>query len=86
MIRSRVIAVIIIRDGQVVQSVQFKHTNVIHYDAFHAIDSFARWNIDEIIILNVSKSRDSQSEFFEITWSLEDFKQRLRIYFTYKFE
>ena len=66
MIRSRVIAVIIIRDGQVVQSVQFKHTNVIHYDAFHAIDSFARWNIDEIIILNVSKSRDSQSEFLKI--------------------
>ena len=64
MLKNRLIAVILIRDGQVVQSVKFKHTNVIHYDAVHAIESFNRWSIDEIIALNVSKSKSSQKHDF----------------------
>ena len=56
MLKKRLIAVILVRDGRVVQSVKFKHTNVIHYDAIHAIESFNRWAIDEIVILNVSKT------------------------------
>lgn len=58
MLKKRLVAVIIVRDGQVVQSVQFKHTNVIHYDAIHAIETFNRWSIDEIVLLNVSRSDD----------------------------
>jgi len=46
--------------------VKFKHTNVIHYDAIHAIESFNRWAIDEIVILNVSKTKESQEEFLKI--------------------
>ncbi len=45
---------------------KFKHTNVIHYDAIHAIESFNRWAIDEIVILNVSKTKESQEEFLKI--------------------
>ena len=63
MLKNRLIAVILIRDGQVVQSVKFKHTNVIHYDAIHAIESFNRWSIDEIIVLNVSKSNQVKNSF-----------------------
>jgi cyclase len=63
MLKIRLIAVILVRDGRVVQSVQFKHTNVIHYDPIHAIESFNQWAIDEMVLLNVSRdggaSRDS---------------------------
>ncbi len=66
MLKKRLIAVIILRDGQVVQSVQFKHTNVIHYDAFHAIETFNRWSVDEIIFLNVSRDKKGTEQFVEI--------------------
>ncbi len=72
MLKKRLIAVILIRDGRVVQSVQFKHTNVIHYDAVHAIESFNRWAIDEIIVLNVSKSLDSQNQFLKIIETISE--------------
>ncbi|MDA9327256.1 imidazole glycerol phosphate synthase cyclase subunit [Flavobacteriaceae bacterium] len=65
MLKKRLIAVILLRDGKVVQSVKFKHTNVIHYNAIHAIESFNRWAIDEIVILNVSKSDSSKNQFLE---------------------
>lgn len=65
MLKKRLIAVLILRDGSVVQSVRFKHTNVIHYDAVHAIESFNRWAVDEIAIINVSRSPDSRDAFAE---------------------
>jgi len=63
MLKKRLIAVLILREGQVVQSVQFKHTNVIHYDAVHAIECFNKWAVDEIVILNVSPDRNSRGGF-----------------------
>lgn len=66
MLKKRLIAVVIVRDGQVVQSVKFKHTNVIHSDAIHAIESFNRWCVDEIVLINVSKSHDSKPQFLEV--------------------
>ena len=66
MTRKRLIAVIVILDGQVVQSEQFKHNHVIHYDAIHAVESFSRWDVDEIVLLNVSKCASSQQKFMEI--------------------
>jgi len=50
MTKNRLIAVIVVRDGRVVQSEKFKHNHVIHYDAIHAIESFSRWNVDEIVV------------------------------------
>lgn len=64
--KHRLIAVILVRDGKVVQSVRFKHTNVIHYDPIHAIESFNRWAVDEIVILNVSREKSSKDEFVNI--------------------
>jgi len=66
MLKTRLIAVIILRDGQVVQSVQFRHTNVIHYDAFHAIETFNRWSVDEIMFLNVSRDDKAKDQFLDI--------------------
>ncbi len=66
MLKKRLIAVLILRDGQVVQSVRFKHTNVIHYDPIHAMEVFNRWAVDEIVILNVSRNKNSRGQFSEI--------------------
>lgn len=66
MLKKRLIAVLILRDGQVVQSVKFKHTNVIHYDPIHAIECFNKWAIDEIVMLNVSRNDATRQQFAEI--------------------
>jgi cyclase len=66
MLKHRLIAVILVRDGRVVQSVKFKHTNVIHYDPIHAIESFNKWAIDEIAVLNVSKEEISKHDFVNV--------------------
>ena len=66
MLKKRLIAVIIIRDGKVVQSIRFRHTNVIHSDAFHAVEAFSKWSVDEIIVLNVTKDPNSRDLFANI--------------------
>ena len=65
MLKKRLIAVLILRDRQVVQSVRFKHTNVIHYDPIHAVDAFNKWSVDEIVMLNVSPSYETRQGFVE---------------------
>lgn len=60
MLKKRFIAVLILLNGQVVQSVRFKHTNVIHYDPIHAIEALNKWSVDEIVVLNVSRDQDSR--------------------------
>lgn len=66
MLKKRLIAVLILRNGQVVQSVRFKHTNVIHYDAVHAMEAFNKWAVDEIVILNVSRDPSTKDQFVDI--------------------
>jgi imidazole glycerol-phosphate synthase subunit HisF len=63
MLKKRLIAVLILRDGQVVQSIRFKHTNVIHYDPVHAMEAFNKWSVDEIVLLNVSRGAESREAF-----------------------
>lgn len=65
MLKHRLIAVLILRDGQVVQSVQFRHTNVIHWKPVTAIDFFDRWAIDEIVVLDVSRTTAQRTRFYE---------------------
>jgi cyclase len=62
-LKTRLIAVLILRDGRVVQSVRFKHTNAIHYDPIHAMACFNKWAIDEIVMLNVSRDSGSRDAF-----------------------
>lgn len=68
--KTRLIAVLIVRDGQVVQSVRFKHTNVIHYDPVHAMECFNKWAVDEIVILNVSRDGATRERFAEIVGNI----------------
>lgn len=54
----RVVAVVIVNRGVVVQSVNFRHTNPIHSDAIHAIEAFDAAAADEIVLLDVSREHD----------------------------
>lgn len=72
MLKHRLIAVILVRDGRVVQSVRFRHTNVIHYDSIHAIESFNKWAIDEIAVLNVSRDESSKSDFVNVIHKISE--------------
>ena len=65
MLKKRLIAVLILREGQVVQSIRFKHTNVIHFDPLNAIEAFSKWSVDEIVLLNVSRDRETGGERFQ---------------------
>ena len=65
MLKKRLIAVIIVTNNQVVQSIKFKHTNIVHYDAIHAVEAFSNWSVDEIVILNVDRSPENKSQFVE---------------------
>ncbi len=70
MLKKRLIPVLIIRDGQVVQSIQFKHTNVIHAMPATAVDFFNRWAVDEIVILDVSRNLTKRQKFYEVVSEL----------------
>ncbi|MBY0532205.1 MAG: imidazole glycerol phosphate synthase subunit HisF [Xanthobacteraceae bacterium] len=70
MLKKRLIAVLILREGQVVQSVRFKHTNVIHYNPVHAVEAFNKWAVDELVVLNVTRSANSAAQFAEAVASI----------------
>ena len=57
MVKFRIIAVLLILDGKIVQSEKFLHTNTIHYDVEIFTSSLNEWCVDEIIVLDVSKKR-----------------------------
>lgn len=63
MLKKRVIAVLILRYGEVVQSVQFKHTNVIHTEPRYAVECFSKWDADEIVMLDVSRDTEQREKF-----------------------
>ena len=70
MLKKRLIPVLILGDGRVVQSIQFRHTNVIHWKPLTAVDFFNRWAVDEIVVLDVSRNLDHREKFYEIVLGL----------------
>jgi cyclase len=68
-LKKRLIAVLILRDGQIVQSVNFKHTNVIG-NAITAVDFFNKWAVDEIVLLDVSPTTGKRDRFYPIVEDL----------------
>ena len=65
MLKHRLIPNVILNNGNVVQSINFKHTNVIG-NAITAIDFFNSWAVDEIILLDVSRHTDYRQKFHRI--------------------
>lgn len=70
MLKTRLITVLILRDAQVVQSVQFKHTNVIHWKPLTAVDFFNAWAVDEIVVLDVSRNKKKRQNFLDVVLGL----------------
>lgn len=71
MVKKRLIPSLLVRDGRIVQSVQFRHTNVIG-NVITAVDFFNGWTVDEIVILDVSRGNTGREEFVEIIDELSE--------------
>lgn len=65
MVKYRIIAVLVVLDGKIVQSERFIHTNTIHYNVEIITKSMNDWSVDEIIILNVSK-KENHKDFLKV--------------------
>jgi len=71
MLRKRLIPSLLVRDGKIVQSIQFRHTNVIG-NVITAVDFFNGWAVDEILILDVSLGNTGRTEFLDIVDELSE--------------
>ena len=69
MLKKRLIACLLWNNGNIVQSIGFRHTNSVG-NAITAVDFFHTWAIDEIIILDVSRDDTQREKFFEIIQEL----------------
>ena len=66
MLKNRLIPSIMCANGNsIVQSINFKHTNIIG-NAVTAVDFYNNWAVDEIIILDVSRTKDYRLKFHNI--------------------
>lgn len=54
MLKKRLIASLLWRSGQLIQSKKFKHTNAVG-NAYTAVDFFNTWAIDEIALIDVTR-------------------------------
>ena len=72
MLKNRLIPNIICKNGNnVVQSINFKHTNIIG-NAITAVDFYNNWAVDEIICLDVSRTSDYKEKFHKIINGLSE--------------
>jgi len=69
MLKHRLIPNVIVNNGMVVQSINFKHTNVVS-NAITAVDFFNSWAVDEIIVLDVSRTATFRPNFHKIIGGL----------------
>lgn len=72
MIKKRLIATLLVHNGNVVQTRKFKRTNMVG-SAFTAVDFFNGWTVDEIVVLEISNDLSFQEKFVQI---VEDLSRR----------
>jgi imidazole glycerol-phosphate synthase subunit HisF len=70
-VKKRLIPSLLVADGRIVQSIQFRHTNVIG-NVITAVDFFNGWTVDEILILDVSRGNTGRAEFIDIIDELSE--------------
>ncbi len=71
MLKKRLIACLVWSKGMIVQSIGFKHTNVVG-NAITAVDFFNTWAVDEIVILNASREDEYAPEFLQVIEGLSE--------------
>ena len=67
--KHRLIATLLVHNGDVVQTRRFKPTNNVG-SAFTAVDFFNTWTVDEIFVLEISKDDTHMARFEEIVEGL----------------
>ena len=72
MIKKRLIATLLVHNGNVVQTRKFKRTNMVG-SAFTAVDFFNGWTVDEIVVLEISNDLTFLEKFVRI---VEDLSRR----------
>ena len=65
MLKKRLIACLIIKDGLIVQSVGFNKYFPIG-KPFFSIEFIARWNVDEIILLDISAAKNNKKDYSQL--------------------
>jgi cyclase len=74
MLKTRVIGVLIVKNGWVVQSIQFKrYLPIGHLDV--AVEYLNQWGIDEIVILDIDATSEGRSPNFAMIKSASSFSQ-----------
>ena len=68
---NRLIATLLVYNGKIVQTKQFKPTNFVG-DAFIAVDFFNSWSVDEICILEISKDESYLKHFIKLVNKLSE--------------
>ncbi len=69
MTKNRLIASLLLYNGNVVQTRRFKRTNMVG-SAFTAVDFFNTWTVDEIMVLDISYTDTVSDQFVDIVWNL----------------
>ena len=69
MIKHRLIATLLVNNGDVVQTRKFKRTNMVG-SAFTAVDFFNGWTVDEIVVLEISQNETFLQRFVGIVEEL----------------
>jgi len=69
MTKNRLIASLLVYNGNVVQTRKFKRTNMVG-NAFTAVDFFNGWTVDEIVVLEISYSEIFLERFVDIVSGL----------------
>jgi cyclase len=62
MLKTRLVACLLWRNGMLIQSRNFTHTNSVG-NAYTAIDFFNTWAIDEIVLLDVTRDSNDREKF-----------------------
>ena len=65
MVKKRLIATLLYKNGKLVQSINFKHPMAIG-NAITKIDFFNGWAIDEIILLDISREKKIGNYFLKL--------------------
>jgi len=69
MIKRRLIATLLVDNGQIVQTRKFKRTNPVG-SAFTAVDFFNGWTVDEIAVLEISRGDHDIDRFVRLVEEL----------------
>ena len=72
----RVIGVLLWHHGRIVQTEKFQITNVIHDNPIHAVEAIDSVDLDELIVLNISRDESTREAFRE---SIQSYSDKLRI-------